>query len=107
MNLTLSWRQATVAALLFNAAVTASYETRQDAEVSEDPKRSLDSSSIKARNLDIRNFVQRMDVASVLSALGADSGKAQGSSGAHGDNSLTHRLTLFRRCNPGGCPVSC
>lgn len=79
MTFTLSWRQAAVAALLFNAAVTANYDTRRNNEASEDTKRALNVASVKARGLNVRNFVQKLDVDSVLSALGSNN-KAQGSS---------------------------
>lgn len=78
MTFTLSWRQAAVAALLFNAAVTANYDTRRNNEASEDTKRTLNVASVKARGLNVRNFVQKLDVDSVLSALGSNN-KAQGS----------------------------
>lgn len=73
----LSWRQAAVAALLFNAAVTASYDTR-NAEASKDTKRDLDTGSVKHGRFDVRNLVQKLNVDSVLSALGSN--KAQGMS---------------------------
>lgn len=79
MHVILSWRQAAVAALLFNAAVTANYDSRRSNEASEDTKRALDAGSAEAQHFDARNFVQRLDANSVLAALGGSNSKAQGS----------------------------